>query len=152
MPLPTKDKVLVGIQVVLLIVYIFPLGEPLGSFEILGTYRFMALAVSLLGLAVMSLALIQLNQNLTPFPTPKQKGYLVNTGLYKYIRHPVYTGILIFVWAWAIYRGSYWKLLISFILTIFFYLKSIYEEALLSKKYSDYSQYRHKSGRFLPKL
>lgn len=50
------------------------------------------------GLLVLLLAAWQLGRNLTALPKPKPNGYLVQTGLYRVVRHPIYCGVLL----WAI--------------------------------------------------
>jgi protein-S-isoprenylcysteine O-methyltransferase Ste14 len=104
--------------------------------------------VSISGFLIILLAILQLNKNLTPFPTPKENGELISTGLYKYIRHPIYTGIFLASIGIAFYTGSYWQLAIAIILLILFYFKSTYEESLLIQKYKDYEAYIKKTRRF----
>ena len=91
---------------------------------------------------------VQLNKNLTPFPTPKENGFLINTGLYKYVRHPIYSGIFLAAIGIAFYTSSYWQLVISFILLILFYYKSKYEESLLIETYKEYEEYKKVTRRF----
>jgi protein-S-isoprenylcysteine O-methyltransferase Ste14 len=98
------------------------------------------------------LALLQLNRNLSPFPTPKQNGQLVTNGLYHWMRHPIYTGILLVSYGYAIYSSSWLRLIVACVLLILFYLKSSYEEKLLSKKFSDYTAYQKRTARFFPFL
>lgn len=110
--------------------------------------KYLGAFVSFLGFFIILLAILQLNKNLTPFPTPKEKGELISTGLYKYIRHPIYTGIFLASLGIAFYNSIYWQLVISIILLILFYFKSKYEESLLIEKYSDYESYIKKTRRF----
>ncbi|MDH3294689.1 MAG: DUF1295 domain-containing protein, partial [Acidimicrobiia bacterium] len=49
------------------------------------------------GLLVMVAAALRLGPNLTPTPMPKAHGQLTTTGLYRYSRHPIYTGVLVLV-------------------------------------------------------
>ena len=94
--------------------------------------------------------ILQLNKNLTPFPTPIEKGNLIQTGLYKYVRHPIYTGIFLATLGMGLFNTSLWQLSISIILLIFFYFKSNYEETMLIEKYKDYEAYKKSKGRFFP--
>ena len=73
---------------------------------------------------------------------------LINTGLHKYIRHPIYSGIFLAAIGIAFYTGSYWQFVISFILLILFYYKSKYEESLLIEKYQEYENYIKVTRRF----
>lgn len=108
--------------------------------------------IAILGGLIIILALLQLNKNLSPFPTPKDKSVLLQNGLYKYMRHPIYTGIILLFSGYSVYQNSVYKLFISLILVILFYLKSNYEEQRLEQKFSDYKRYRSKTGRFFPRI
>nr|WP_315147284.1 methyltransferase [uncultured Flavobacterium sp.] len=93
---------------------------------------------------------MKLNKNLSPFPTPKNNVTLLENGLYKYARHPIYTGIILLVIGFSVYQNSWYKLLISLLLIILFYLKSTYEEERLEQKFPDYKNYKTKTRRFFP--
>jgi len=144
----TKDLILVGVQFLLLALYAFP-------FQIikLTVFHFITLfgfALAIIGVLVLLLAILQLNKNLTPFPTPLEDGSLIETGLYKYIRHPIYTGIMMLTFGFGLYQASLWKIIISLVLLILFYIKSTYEERLLSAKFPLYDSYVLKTSRFFP--
>ncbi|MBK5193648.1 MAG: isoprenylcysteine carboxylmethyltransferase family protein, partial [Flavobacteriaceae bacterium] len=75
---------------------------------------------------------------------------LIITGLYKWIRHPIYSGILLLAFSFALYQNSGFKILISFFMLILFYFKTGYEEKQLSLKFPEYKNYKMNTGRFLP--
>lgn len=64
------------------------------------------LFVSVWGLLIFSLALLQLNKYLSPFPTPKNSAVLIQLGLYKWVRHPIYSGIIFMLMGYAVYQTS----------------------------------------------
>lgn len=142
-----KDLWFVGIQILLLCIYLLPVPIylPLNN-----TINSAGLIIAATGFLVVIIAVIQLNKNLTPFPTPKDSGELIKTGLYKFIRHPIYTGIILTVTGYGLYRESLWKLLVGILLWLLFYSKSRYEEALLKRRYKDYEDYMKTTGRFFP--
>jgi protein-S-isoprenylcysteine O-methyltransferase Ste14 len=140
------DFIYVTIQFVLLTIFFVPLIQD--TFQSFFIIKYLGAIVSFLGFLIILLAILQLNKNLTPFPTPKENGELISTGLYKYIRHPIYTGIFLASLGIAFYNSTYWQLVISIILLILFYFKSKYEESLLIEKYSDYELYIKKTRRF----
>ena len=145
----SKDYYFVGIQIVLFLLFIFK--GFLGYFSVLPMLKIPAMILSIGGIFIVVLAILQLKTNLTPFPTPKENGTLISTGLFTYVRHPIYSGILLFAFSASCYFGSYFQLLISLVLVVLFYFKSTYEEGLLLKKYPDYKDFKTKRGRFLPK-
>ncbi len=114
------------------------------------TIQKIGLLIAVFGGMIIILALLQLNKNLSPFPTPKEAATLLQNGLYKYMRHPIYTGIMLFLVGYGVYQNSLYKLLISLLLVILFYLKSNYEEQRLEQKFPDYKLYKNKTGRFFP--
>jgi len=144
-----KDLFFVGIQICLFACFIFdftilisiPNGLKTGS-----------LFVAIIGLLMIIVAIIQLNKNLSPFPTPKNKAILIQNGLYKYSRHPIYTGIILFVFGSSFYLASVYKMIISVLLFILFYFKSVYEEILLQDKFPNNSIYKLKTGRFFSNI
>lgn len=141
-----KDILLVTIQFILLTIFYIPFIPD--SFQTPVALKYTGVVISILGFLIILIAILQLNKNLTPFPTPKENGVLINTGLYKYVRHPIYSGIFLAAIGIAFYTGSYWQLSISFILLVLFYFKSKYEESLLIEKYKDYEDYKKVTRRF----
>lgn len=149
MKLQSKDFIYVISQFILLGLYLLDLN--IFEFKITIVIRYISLLILILGIFIFGLALIQLNKNLSPFPTPKNDSNLIESGLYKYIRHPIYTGILLIVFGYGVYSQSEFKLIISLLLLILFYFKSSYEEQQLNKKFEKYIEFKRKTGRFFPK-
>lgn len=83
-------------------------------------------------------------------PTPNSKAGLIESGPYKTIRHPIYTGVILTTFGTAIAHGHVIIMVMSVGILIFFFVKSGYEEKLLEVAYPDYAKYRKRSGRFLP--
>lgn len=144
-----KDQLLVGSQLVLFIIFTLDFDWSLGCSHSL---KIISLFVSIIGLLIIVLALLQLNKNLSPFPTPKDKAVLIQNGLYKYVRHPIYSGILLLFIGYSIFQDSWYKLGISILLALLFHYKAAYEEQLLSLKYKDYNLYKSNTGKFFPKI
>ncbi|HUW87305.1 MAG TPA: isoprenylcysteine carboxylmethyltransferase family protein [Candidatus Paceibacterota bacterium] len=95
---------------------------------------------------------LTLKRSLTAMPIPKADGKMARQGLYRYVRHPMYTSVLLFSFGIALYYGSLYKYLLVGSLLVLFYFKSSYEESFLSEKYPDYSNYARVTPRFLPRL
>jgi protein-S-isoprenylcysteine O-methyltransferase Ste14 len=144
-----KDYWLVGTQFFLFFLFLFPTKF---LFKVAAFLQIPSLILSILGFIIVLIALFDLDKNLTAFPTPKNNSVLITSGLYKYLRHPIYTGILLTVFGYSIYSASIPRLIISLLLLILFYFKTNYEEYKLSQKYPDYSAYKARTGRFIPNL
>ena len=127
-----KDIFFVGMQAVLFLLYLARIKEidvtiPYGL-------RIIGLLISVLGVLMMFSSVIALNRSLSAFPTPKQNAELVRTGLYKYIRHPIYTGILLFCVGYSLFSENTLRFIVFILLMILFRFKAGYEESLLRKK------------------
>jgi protein-S-isoprenylcysteine O-methyltransferase Ste14 len=90
------------------------------------------------------------NANPDIYPDPSKGRALVMSGVYAYVRHPIYTGVLIVALGAALAHGSLYGFLIVLALAILFTVKSMYEERLLRQQYPEYQDYQKRTGRFLP--
>ncbi|GLU53351.1 methyltransferase family protein [Dyadobacter frigoris] len=145
-----KDMVFVGVQLVLFGLYAF-----MPSILIFSVNRFGEIAGGLLaltGLVIILTAVYQIRRSLTPFPSPVKNGQLITSGLYRYIRHPIYSGIILASAGYGLHTADTIKLIIALVLWLLFYLKSKYEERMLMAFYDDYSRYSSRTYRFFPFL
>ncbi len=145
-----KNYIFVGIQLVLFIAFINEIDTL--KFNRLEVFQPVFLVLSGLGFLFILTALLQLNTNLSPFPKPKNNATLITSGIYKYVRHPIYSGILFALFFLALYFNSFYKLGIVLLLVLLFRYKSNYEEEQLCLKYPNYRDYRQNTGRFFPKF
>ena len=143
-----KDIVFVGIQFILFAAYLFRFSKI--DFTVPRWLLLAGLFLSVAGIIISLASVVALNKNLSAFPTPKQSAELIQSGIYKYIRHPIYSGILFFTFGFSMYSENTLRLLIFFMLLILFRFKAAYEEKLLQDKYSNYTAYKKTTGMFLP--
>jgi protein-S-isoprenylcysteine O-methyltransferase Ste14 len=80
-------------------------------------------------------------------PTP---GGLVNTGPYHYIRHPIYTAILVFCWIGVIANWSLFHVLLALLLLAGAAVRMACEETILKAELSGYRQYAETTKRIIP--
>jgi protein-S-isoprenylcysteine O-methyltransferase Ste14 len=85
-------------------------------------------------------------------PIPKASGTLVTTGPYRWIRHPMYTSLLLGAAALVcvsdlLIGGLNWLALVIVLL-----LKANIEERWMQEKHTGYTVYMRQSKRFLPWL
>ncbi len=102
------------------------------------------------GIVIAIWAAILLGPNLTPLPKPKPSGQLIQTGLYKLVRHPIYFGVILVSFGWAGIEQTIYTLVLAFILLIFFDLKSRQEEIWLTQKFSEYDVYKQNTKKLIP--
>jgi protein-S-isoprenylcysteine O-methyltransferase Ste14 len=95
-------------------------------------------------------ALLDLGQNLTPLPYPKQDGQLVQTGTYSIVRHPLYTSILFAELGYAIAQLSLFHLGAMLALFLLLNYKASREEAWLSDRHPDYAAYQQRVKKLIP--
>lgn len=71
-------------------------------------------------------------------------------GLYKWVRHPLYTAGLLFIWFTPIMTAS--VLLMNLSLTIYIYIGSIFEEQRLVEEFGEaYVRYKQSVPRLIPR-
>ena len=95
---------------------------------------------------------VSLGQNLTPFPKPNQETKLVETGLYGFIRHPLYTAVFCGAVGWALVWQSLPSLWPALLLGPFFDAKARVEERFLRELFPEYAAYQQRVRRFIPFL
>jgi len=103
------------------------------------------------GFALMGIAALGLGRSLTPTPVPVSYGELQTGGMYRWMRHPIYTGVLMLVAGLAMRSGKLVHLVIAVGTFVFFDRKARWEEARLAEKYSGYSDYAQQTPRFIPR-
>lgn len=95
----------------------------------------------------------ELGPALTPFPAPRGGHGVTVHGLYAYARHPIYGGVLLVAFGWSTLFASVAGVVLSFLLLLFFELKSRREEHWLVEHDPAYGEYRRRvRRRFLPFL
>ena len=146
-----KSRLFVTVQfIILAIVFFVPAGDvPAGTpswILIVGDN------LVWLGLGMVLLSIFKLGQSLTASPIPKPDSQLKTDGLYKWMRHPIYTGLILTTLGLAMEVGSAVKLLLVIGLVVLFHFKAKWEEAFLLERYPEYREYMTKTGRFFPRV
>ena len=112
-----------------------------------------ALMVAGISAALVTWALVHNRPgNFNISPAPKVRGVMVTTGPYRWIRHPMYTSVLMgagaLAWTSSTFIGwGTWS-----VLAIVLFMKSTLEEHLMRKQHPEYAAYTLRSKRFLPGL
>lgn len=150
MAVPKKDKIFVALQFLFFLAWMIPVEA--WHFELSNNLHGLALITAGLGFLLVSIAFLQLNTNLSPFPSPKKGASLITGGVFAFARHPIYSGILFMAFGLGFWLGSGYKLTMSLLLFLLFYLKSKYEEERLEEAFPEYPVYKRNTGRFFPKF
>ena len=90
-----------------------------------------------------------LGRNLTPLPYPTDRAQLVETGIYRRVRHPIYGGLILMSIGWAHLTASLAALVVAAQLIPFFWLKYSLEERWLESRFDGYAAYRRRTRRFI---
>ena len=117
------------------------------------TLRIVGLIIFFTGLAISVTGRIQLGNNwvdLEDFQVlPEQK--LVKSGIYRYIRHPIYTGDTLLVIGLELALNS-WLVIGALCLIPIIYKQALDEETVLSQAFPDYEDYKKETKMFVPYL
>lgn len=90
--------------------------------------------------------------NFNIHPTPHQNGELIQHGPYRWIRHPMYTSLLLFGAALAMAVMSLSAWLLWALLAGVLMSKALLEERWMTRKHPAYTAYLARSRRFIPYL
>lgn len=110
------------------------------------------------GLGVFCIGLIywlfsSIGSGITPVSATRKNHQLVTNGIYRWVRHPLYTvGSLLFV-SFGLMADNWFILLLAALVFTLMAIRTPQEEANLIEKFGDeYREYMNRTGRFLPKL
>jgi protein-S-isoprenylcysteine O-methyltransferase Ste14 len=142
----------VVVQAILIGLILFgPQGFFVFSREPLKTiFQSCGIAIGLLAFLVIVIAIINLGKNLTPLPCPKDNAELVQNGLYRFVRHPIYFGVLLAALAWFfIFPGIY---ILAYAVGLFFLfdMKARREEIWLVERFPAYKPYQSRVKKLIP--
>jgi protein-S-isoprenylcysteine O-methyltransferase Ste14 len=93
---------------------------------------------------------LRLRSNLTPLPYPKPQATLVQTGPYRFVRHPMYAGGILLAFGWALVVRGWLTLVYAALLFVFLDVKSAREERWLADKFPDYLDYQRRVRKLVP--
>ena len=108
-------------------------------------------AIFFMGACGVLAAAVHLGRALTPVPQPNGAG-LTARGVYAWVRHPMYTSVVVICVGVAAARGAVmvWVLVVA--LAVFFEIKTRFEERFLMRAYEGYAAYAATTGKFVPGL
>jgi len=133
--------VLIGLLVLLPAQAAWEVPSPLARASLLG---------EALGIVIMVIGGVALGHGLTAVPLPNQHAQLRTAGLYRYVRHPIYSGLLLFAVSRAAASASWWTAGCMVALVSLITVKAWWEERHLAVRFPEYADYRNRTPRFVP--
>jgi|SRR5579863_3613385 len=91
-----------------------------------------------------------LGRNWSPEVVIQEKHELIEKGPYAYIRHPLYSGLLLMFMGMALYCGRKACIIVFVCCFVAYYFKSQMEERLLAKTFPAYSEYKRRTKALIP--
>ena len=105
---------------------------------------------TVLGLAVMVIGATGLGRGLTATPLPNAHAQLRTGGLYRFARHPIYSGLMLTMGSITVASGSGFRLLTLGVLVLLLTVKARWEETRLTERFEGYASYAARTPRFVP--
>jgi protein-S-isoprenylcysteine O-methyltransferase Ste14 len=143
MPNRIKSILLVVLQFVFILLLLS--GSPLKNIPTL-SYIFINLSILLAFWAIATMK----KSKLRILPEPSPHATLITNDPYRFIRHPMYTAILMGSVGLLIHQFTLLRLSILIALTIVLVIKLTWEESMLLQKFEAYRDYMRRSKRLLP--
>ena len=99
--------------------------------------------IIIIALIILIFAIKDLGRNLSPFPRPINNSNLVTTGIYRFMRHPMYYSLILISFGVFIIKLSIYYLFLLISLGLIIKFKIALEEQYLSNKFINYLLYKN---------
>jgi protein-S-isoprenylcysteine O-methyltransferase Ste14 len=93
-------------------------------------------------LLVLVVSMITLRRVIQVAPAPKEGGHLVVAGIYRWLRHPIYTAMVVLLVGLWLRQPTLATGAAAAVVIAFLNVKARYEESLLQAAFPDYAAYR----------
>jgi protein-S-isoprenylcysteine O-methyltransferase Ste14 len=141
---------LVGGQALLLAVLV--LGPSGHAWKVPSPLRAAGQVLRWVGLAAVVIGALRLGRAASVHPEPTSRAALRTDGPYRFVRHPIYSGVLLFAAGIAATAGSVLAVLAFGALVGLLSVKARFEEGLLAQRFAGYAAYARVTPRFVPGL
>ena len=88
------------------------------------------------------MAIKDLGRNLSPFPRPLANSSLITSGIYKFIRHPMYYSLILISFGVFLTKLTFYYLSLTISLALIIKFKIYLEDQYLNIKFKNYSLYK----------
>jgi len=114
-------------------------------------FSYIGISISTIAISFFISSKITLGKNYSPCYDQRKPKNITSSGLYKYVRHPIYSSNILLLIGTFMISGSYLMLVNIFILSFFYTISAYREEKYLITNFNYYNGYSKKTGMFLPK-
>ena len=121
--------------------------------RLLSAWNIAGLSLFTVGLSIAIVAQLTLKRFYSSTLVMRQDHQLITHGVYRYVRHPLYLGVLIAIMGAPVYAPSLYGFLILSLMIPIFLLRIKMEEDMLIKHFGDkYQAYRRSTKKLIPFL
>ena len=99
--------------------------------------------IIIIAFIILLVAIKDLGRNLSPFPRPINNSNLVTTGIYRFMRHPMYYSLIFISFGVFMTKLSIYYLFLSISLGLIIKFKIALEEQYLNNKFKNYLLYKN---------
>jgi protein-S-isoprenylcysteine O-methyltransferase Ste14 len=114
--------------------------------------RLAAAVAGVAALAVLAGAGRSLGPGLTASPLPHERAQLRTDGPYRFVRHPIYSAVLVLSAARTAESGDRRQVVLTAALAGVLVVKAAFEERALIRRFPEYQLYLVRTPRFVPRL
>ncbi len=136
----------------MLLVFIVPIRYGAGQIIPLHPLAWLGALATVSGGVLIIWGFVSLGDALTPFPKPLSDASLHRQGAYRWMRHPIYSGVILASLGWALWWLSLAGVISALALAVFFDRKAAHEEIGLRARYRNYPDYARRVKKFIPGL
>ncbi len=104
---------------------------------------FLGILIIIIAFIIMLVSIKDLGRNLSPSPRPINNCNLVTTGIYRFVRHPMYYSLIFISIGVFIIKLSIYYLFLTISLAIIIKFKIALEEKYLMNKFKNYLLYKN---------
>lgn len=107
--------------------------------------------LTLIGITIAIIARRRLGENWSSGVVLKEDHELMTTGLYRYVRHPIYSGVLLMGLGTAVVMGKVYAITVFVVVLVFIGFKVRREEKVLTKHFpNEYPGYKSRVKAIIP--
>ena len=135
-----------------LILILAPLENSVRDIHVSTISRAIGGLLGLVGLVISVVSYKALGRNFRVYAAPRRSGTLITSGIYSWIRHPMYTGVITMFAGYILLWGSLFSIPLWLAFSVLYLIKSVKEERILDHRFPEYEEYRKRTWKFLPFL